>query len=82
MAYRLTPVLRTTAPTTFAGLEEGDLAVVEDANSSYAGEVVLRSFNAVVSLSVPDHIWSEPLCVNIQVRKLRVGESVTLTVTD
>jgi len=59
-------------------LKVGELAfIIED--SSYAGELVLRTYKALVSITAPNHSWTEPESMTLPVRKLRKGETVVLT---
>lgn len=72
-------VIKTTSPhkrTLGSDLVEGQLAKVVEP-SSYVGEIVLRVYDGVVSLTDPEHIWSLPTI--LEVEPLPKGTVVEIT---
>ena len=56
----------------------GDLMVIIETNSNYKGHVILHSYDEFIDLNDPHNVWS--LGLGVEVRYLKPGESVTLTV--
>jgi hypothetical protein len=74
-----TDVTNAPQPTVFASsMNVGDIARVVD--SSYNGEIVIRVYDALVSLSHPNHTWSDPNNNSLEVELLPAGSVVKLTV--
>ena len=55
--------------------------IIEACIESYVGDLVLKSFEVLVSLSSPDRTWSRPL-PPFKVRLLNPGTQVILTVKE
>ena len=67
-------------PVTTKQLKVGELAFIAG-DSGYTGELVLRVYDSLVSLTVPSHTWQSPGEMSLPVRRLRKGEAVVLTGT-
>lgn len=53
--------------------------VIIDPRSSYNDHIIMRVYNSIVSLTNPEWTWSNPEKVSFTGRKLKKGETFTLT---
>lgn len=60
-------------------LEVGEMLVIIAPESGYDGHTIMRIYNKIVSLSSPEYTWSRPEELSFKGRKLKRGESFTLT---
>ena len=64
-------------------LKVGDFATIIEASihTQYIGQVVVRSFDSLVSLTCPSSTWSNVNGLTMKVRKLS-GVSITIEIGD
>ena len=60
-------------------LEVGEMLVIIAPESGYNGHTIMRIYDKIVSLSSPEYTWSHPETFSFKGRKLKSGESFTLT---
>lgn len=60
-------------------LEVGEMMVIIDPEFCHNGHIIMRTYDRILSLTKPDYTWSNPEKVSFRGRKLKKGETFTLT---
>ena len=61
-------------------MQVGQIAEIID--TSYQGDIVLRTYDRIQSLNNPSRSWDNPTTASVRVKLLPKGSKITLTVED
>lgn len=60
-------------------LKVGEMMVITDPGVICNDHIIMRIYNSIISLTNPNYTWSSPEALSFTGRKLKKGETFTLT---